>query len=152
MPPSDPLVGLLHEWTGQLVGRSIRSLIIYMKENDLSISQVGALFQVHHGRANVSNLGEGLGITTAAASQMLDRLVQQDLIRRSEDPDDRRAKKLMLTGKGCRLVQQSLQTRQNWLAEVVEALSAREREQVAAAVKILIEKTEGLDEQPAAVR
>ncbi len=150
MPLSDPLVGLLQEWTGQLMHRSIRSLIHYMKENDLSISQVGALFQVHHGRANVSNLGEGLGITTAAASQMLDRLVQQDLIRRSEDPQDRRAKKLMLTSKGCRFVQQSLQARQSWLAEVVEGLSPREREQVAAAVKILIEKTERMDEQPAA--
>ena len=110
------------------------------------MSQVGALFQIHRGTSNVSDLGEGLGITIAAASQMLERLVQQELIRRSEDPQDRRAKKLVLTDKGCRIMQESLRARQGWLEDLVASLSASEKQQVAAAVKVMIDKTNQLDQ------
>jgi DNA-binding MarR family transcriptional regulator len=125
----------------------MRSFILYSKENGLSMSQIGALFQIYHGKSNVSGLGEGLGITHAAASQMLDRLVQQKLILRTEDPQDRRVKQLVLTDKGCRIMQESVRARQGWLDDLVSRLSAGQKEQIAAAVKILIEKTNQLDQQ-----
>ena len=78
MPQRDPLILTLQEWIGTFMRRSMRSLILYSKENELSMSQIGALFQINRGRSNVSDLGEGLGITSAAASQMLERLVQQE--------------------------------------------------------------------------
>ena len=130
--------------------RSMRSMILYMKENDLSMSQVGALFQIHHGRSNVSDLGEGLGISIAAASQMLERLVQQGLIVRSEDPDDRRVKKLVLTDKGCRVMQESVRARQEWLAELVSSLAPAEKERIAAALQIMIERVNQLEHRPEA--
>jgi DNA-binding MarR family transcriptional regulator len=147
MSHADPLVLILQEWIGVFMRRSMRSLILYMKENELSMSQVGALFQINRGRSNVSDLGEGLGITIAAASQMLERLVQQELILRSEDPQDRRVKHLALTDKGCRIMQESVQARQSWVVDLVSTLSADEKEQIAAAVKILIEKTNQLDQR-----
>jgi DNA-binding MarR family transcriptional regulator len=128
--------------------RSMRNWILYMKENDLSTSQVGALYQIHRGRSNVSDLGEGLGISIAAASQMLERLVQQELIVRSEDLQDRRVKHLVLTDKGNRVVEESLQARQGWLDDFVSTLSAGEKEQIAAAVRIMIDKTNELDQRP----
>ncbi len=131
---------------------SMHSLILYMKENELSISQVGALFQINHGRSNVSDLGEALGITIPAASQMLERLVQQDLILRSEDPQDRRVKHLVLTGKGCRIIRESVKARQGWLESLVSTLSASEREQVAAAVRTMINKANQLDQRPESER
>ncbi|HEX8993034.1 MAG TPA: MarR family transcriptional regulator [Anaerolineales bacterium] len=145
MSRADPLVPLLQEWIGAFMRRSMRSMILFMKENELSMTQVGALFQVQRGRTNVSDLGEGMGVTIAAASQMLERLVQQGLVRRSEDPHDRRAKNLVLTDKGCKIVQESVRARQSWVDELVASLSPGEREQVAAAVRIMIEKTEQLD-------
>ena len=78
MSSVDPLPPILQEWIGIFMRRSMRSLIQYIKENDLSMSQIGALFQIQRGKSNVSELGEGLGISTAAASQMLERLVQHD--------------------------------------------------------------------------
>ncbi len=146
MSNAEPLSGLLHEWMAVVMRRSLRNMMRYMRENELSMTQIGALFQIHRGRTNVSDLAERLGVTTAAASQMLERLVQQDLIRRSEDPEDRRAKRLVLTDKGYRIVQRSLQARQGWLEAAVSGLSAREREQVAAAVKILIERARQVEE------
>lgn len=145
MSQTDPLVHILQEWTGALMRSSMRSLILHMKEHELSMSQLGALFQIHRGRSNVSDLGEGLGITIAAASQMLDRLVQQGLIVRLEDPQDRRAKKLALTDKGRRILQDSAQARQGWLQDLVATLSASEKERIASALKVMIEKTNQLE-------
>jgi len=146
MPHSDPLVLVLQEWMGAFMRRSMRSLVLCMKENELSMSQVGALFQINRGRSNVSDLGEGLGISTAAASQMLERLVQQELILRSEDPQDRRVKQLALTDKGCRIIEEIIQARQGSLEDLVSILSASEKEQIAAAVKVMIDKTDQLDQ------
>ena len=144
-PPVDPLTTTLQEWIGVFMHHSMRSFILYSKENGLSMSQIGALFQINHGRSNVSDLGDGLGITNAAASQMLERLVQQELILRSEDLQDRRVKHLVLTDKGCRIMQESIQARQGWLVDLVAILSADEKEQIAAALKVLIDKTNQLD-------
>ena len=53
MQHTDPLLPILQEWIGTFMRRSMQSLIIYMKQNDLSMSQVGALFQINRGRSNV---------------------------------------------------------------------------------------------------
>jgi len=152
MAHTDPLIHLLQDWTGALMRRSMQGMIHYMKENELSMSQVGALFQVNRGSSNVSDLGEGLGISIAAASQMLERLVQQGLIVRVEDPQDRRVKHLTLTDKGRRIMQASMQARQGWLDDLVHILSPGEREQVASAIKVMIEKTKQLERSPEAAR
>ncbi len=146
MPKPDPLAALLHEWMAAFMRHSMHSMIRYMKTNDLSMSQVGALFQVQRGRSNVSDLGEGLGITIAAASQMLERLVQLGLVRRSEDPDDRRAKKLVLTDKGCRVIEESIQARQGWVQQLAASLSPAEKELVATSVRIMIDKLNRIDQ------
>lgn len=146
MPNAEPVVLLLQEWIGAFMRRSMRSLILFLKENDLSMSQIGALFQIKSGKSNVSDLGEWLGISIAAASQMLERLVQQELVLRSEDSQDRRAKHLVLTDKGCRIMEKSIQARLGWLKELVSTLSAGEKEQIATAVRILIDRTNQLDQ------
>jgi DNA-binding MarR family transcriptional regulator len=148
MSSADPLTVTLQEWIGTFMRRSMRSFIHYSKESGLSMSQVGALFQINHGRSNVSDLGDGLGISNAAASQMLERLVQEGLILRSEDPQDRRVKQLVLTEKGCKILEESVQARQGWLKDLVSILSPGEKEQIDGALKILIIKTNQLD-QPA---
>ena len=152
MSSVDPLPPILQEWIGIFMRRSMRSLIQYIKENDLSMSQIGALFQIQRGKSNVSELGEGLGISTAAASQMLERLVQHDLILRSENPQDRRVKQLVLTDKGLRIIQESVQFRKDLLEDLVSSMSDDEKGTVEAAVNILIDKTNQLDQRPALVR
>ncbi len=54
----------------------------------------------HGGKSGVSEIGGQMGVTNAAASQAVDRLVHLGLIERTEDPDDRRAKRLTLTQAG----------------------------------------------------
>ncbi len=147
MPPSDPLVLTLQEWIGTLMRRSMRNFIHSSKDNGLSMSQIGAMFQIKRGRSNVSDLGDGLGVTNAAASQMLERLVQDGLILRSEDPQDRRVKQLVLTDKGNQILQETVQARQGWLEDLVACLSTDEKGQITTALRVMIEKTNLLDQR-----
>jgi len=126
--------------------RSMRNFLHYTREKELSMSQIGALFHLNRmGTCGVSAISDDLGVTDAAASQMLERLVQQGLITRSEDPHDRRVKQIVLTEKGHQVLQESIHARQGWLEDLARVLSKEEKEQVVAALQILIEKASQLE-------
>jgi DNA-binding MarR family transcriptional regulator len=91
----------------------------------------------HAGPHGVSDLGEHLGVTNAAASQMIDRLVQQGLLLRAEDPRDRRMKNITLTPKGQTLIQQSIEARQRWMEDLTKALTPEEQDSIITALTIL---------------
>jgi DNA-binding MarR family transcriptional regulator len=149
MESTDPFIGTLHECMEMIMQRSMRHFFQYAKGIGLSMPQIGALFHLKRGgTSGISNISDDLGVTSAATSQMLDRLVQQELILRSEDPVDRRVKNIVLTDKGQRILGELLQVRQAWLEELAVALSPGEKEQIVAALKILIAKAHQLD-QPA---
>jgi len=141
MQNADPFVAALQEWIEIFMRRSMRNFIQHSKDSGLSMSQNVALFHIHcQGSSGVSGLGEHLGVTSAAVSQMLERLVQQGLILRTEDPNDRRVKQIVLTDKGHQVLQEGINARQGWLNELGEHLSAGEKDQVVAALKILVHK------------
>jgi DNA-binding MarR family transcriptional regulator len=141
MRHADPFVFTLQKWIEISMHRSIRHFICFARENGLSMSQLGALLHVHHaGSKGVTDLGDHLGVTSAAASQMLDRLVQQELILRSVDPNDRRVKQIVLTDKGLQVLQESIRARQGWLYDLAETLSDAEKETILPALTMLIDK------------
>ena len=145
MQQSDLMTAALQEWVAVFMRRSMRNFIRYTRDSGLSMSQIGALFHIHReGSGGVTDLGDSLGVTSAAASQMLERLVQQDLILRTEDQVDRRVKQLALTEKGTRVIQESIHARQGWLDDLAKMLSPTEKEQVVAALEILIDKAKRL--------
>ena len=137
----DQFVSTLVEWSEVYMHNSMSNFFHYSKESGLSMSQIGVLFQVlHKSNSAVSGIGEQLGISCAAASQMLERLVKQGLILRSEDPSDRRMKQIVLTNKGRQVLQESISARQSWIGDLAVVLSESEKEQVAAALHILLDK------------
>jgi len=143
-----PFTATFKEWIKVFMGQSMRAFFAYAKENSISMSQFGALGYISKGSGGVSDVGEDLGITSAAASQMLERLVQQGLILRSEDPHDRRVKQICLTEKGKQLLEGVWQLRERWLGDLAGTLSQDEQEKVTAALTILIEKNHQLEQQP----
>jgi len=147
MQPTDTLESTLYKWIGISIRRSMRGFIRYSKENGLSISQIGALFHIYKGASGVSDIGDDLDISSAAASQMLDHLVKQQLVLRSENQRDRRVKQLVLTEKGQRVLQESIQARQGWLEDLAKDLSPSEQEQIQSALQILIDKANQLEDQ-----
>jgi DNA-binding MarR family transcriptional regulator len=146
MPQTEPFVVTLLNWMEVSMRLSMHNFILYTKDTGLSVLQMGAMFQIHSkGVSGVSDLGSKLGITSAGASQMLDRLVLQGLTARSEDPKDRRGKQIVMTEKGLRVLQESVRARQGWTEALAATLTAQEKEQVRAALNILIIKTNQLE-------
>lgn len=143
---SPPLSASLREWLRITMRFSMRQFMQFAKENNYSIPQLNALFRIRYkGACGVSDLGEEMGITSAAASQLLDKLVQQGLVMRTEDPQDRRNKLITLTKAGMQVSEKSMQARQEWLDRLAERLSPAEQQQVQAALELLIERAAELD-------
>jgi DNA-binding MarR family transcriptional regulator len=147
MLTDDAFVASLREFMGTFMRRSMRNFIFFVKERELSMSQIGALFQINRGCGGVSEIGDVLGVTSAAASQILQRLVEQGYVLRSENPLDRRSKQIMLTDKGAQLIRDALAARQGWLDELPSTLSDVEKAQITAALNILITKVDQLEKQ-----
>jgi len=142
---SDPFIAALEEWINVSMHRSMRNFIGYARQRGLSMSHIGAMFHIHReGTCGVTELGNHLDVTSAAASQMLDRLVQQELILRTEDPDDRRVKQIELSDKGKLLLEEGIRARQRWVEDLVESLSQVEKDTIKAALDTLNDKVRAL--------
>ncbi len=139
MSSDTQIVDALHEWLELSRNRSMSGLFRYAREKGVSMHQIGTLFHLsRRGISGVSGIGDDLGVTSAAASQMLDRLVQTGLVLRTEDPNDRRAKRIVLTSAGERMVRESTEMRGRWFADLAGLLLPDEREIVLSALQILI--------------
>lgn len=115
----------------------------------ISMPQLGILMQIHfHGNCGISAISDRFDITSAAASQLVDKLVQSRLIQREEDPHDRRAKLLNMTEKGKELIQQSTERRYRWMEDLALKLSDEEREQVNEALEIMTRAAQELESEP----
>ncbi len=142
---ADPFLSSLKQWMDISMRHSMRNTIRYARESGLSMSHIGAIFHIHRiGSCGVTEIGDHLGVTSAAASQLLDRLVQQGLVERSEDPVDRRVKRIELTEKGQHLFEEGVRARQSWLDDLARTLSDQEKEQITTAFSILISKVSQL--------
>jgi DNA-binding MarR family transcriptional regulator len=112
----------------------------------LSMPQLGILMQLHYrGTCGISDLSERFDITNAAASQLVDKLVQSGLIQREEDPHDRRVKRVDLTEKGTELIRHHTEKRYRWVEGVAHKLTPEEREQVHQALDILARAAQDVD-------
>lgn len=121
----------------------------FAKSTGLSMQQFGILIQLHfRGVCGMSEVSERFEITPAAASQLVDKLVQSGLIQRDEDPHDRRAKCLKLTDKGIALMQRNIEERYRWVDELASRLTATEQAKVTEAMRILIQSTQELAVTP----
>jgi DNA-binding MarR family transcriptional regulator len=129
---------VLREWAEVFMRRSMHDFIQFSKDSGLSMSQLSVLFRLYHGGdCGVSGLGDHLGVTNAAASQMVDRLVHFGILERTEDPDDRRVKKLSLTARGESIVCESIEARRRWLEELTTKLTPAEQESITQALDTL---------------
>lgn len=143
---SETFVQTLMKWIEVFMRGSMHNFLLFSKQHGFSMTQVSVLFMLRRtGASSVSDIGDELQVSTAAASQLLDRLVQQDLLIRTEHPKDRRLKQIVLSNKGQAVLQEAVQARQRWLEDLVKLLPSDEQEQVITALTILIDKATQLD-------
>jgi DNA-binding MarR family transcriptional regulator len=134
------LTEVIREWSEVFMQRSMRDFRRFMETTGLSFSQINILMRlVHHGNTSVSEVGEQLGVTNAAASQAVDRLVGLGLIQRTEDPVDRRTKQLALTPKGYAMIEEGIAARSEWIEGLTDALNAEQQILIISALTLLTE-------------
>ncbi len=137
----------IREWSEVFMRHSGRDFRQFMGNNSLSFSQVTVLMRLYHGtKSGVTELGEVMGVTNAAASQAIDRLVLLGLITRTEDKVDRRAKELVLTEKGCDLVSRAIEARSLWVEGLTTALNGEQQDMIISALSMLTEAARKMDD------
>jgi DNA-binding MarR family transcriptional regulator len=140
MSPTKVLTEVIREWSEIFMHRSGRDFKRFMDETSLSFSQLSVLMRLKHGgNSGVSEIGDLLGVTNAAASQAVDRLVHLGLIERTEDPEDRRAKRLALTQKGNTLIEKGVEARSKWIEGLTDALTLEQQNMIISALTLLTE-------------
>jgi len=128
---------------------SLHERLHLAKALGLSMPQFGILMQLHYrGNCGVSDIGERFDITSAAASQLVDKLVQSRMIQREEDPHDRRAKLLSLTKKAQELIQQNIEERYRWVDQLSDKLTVEQSQKVVEALNIMTQAARELDAEP----
>ncbi|HKJ39753.1 MAG TPA: MarR family transcriptional regulator [Anaerolineales bacterium] len=139
----------IRSWMDVFMHRSMRGWGRYAKSTGLSMPQFSVLMQLHHkGACGMSEISERFQVTPAAASQLVDKLVQAGFIVREEDPHDRRAKLLNLSDKGSDLVQQGIEERYRWLDQLSGRLTEAERIQIGEALETLTRVAMDLEAEP----
>lgn len=140
------LEATIHQWIMLNMHHSLGGFLRYTREKNLSLPQLRTLIHLLHASdCNISNLGAKFGVTNAASSQLMEKLVQQGYVERREDPLDRRKKVLELTDEGREIALEGVRARQSWLSNLVKALNPEEQEQVQAALILMITRASELD-------
>ncbi|HEY2186456.1 MAG TPA: MarR family transcriptional regulator [Xanthobacteraceae bacterium] len=95
-----------------LVSHRAGAALSRIEDAGVTLAQVILMARVKRaGAASVSELAKVSPGSAAAMSQMVDRLVRQDWLARSEDPADRRRKTVSLTSAGAGLLRDLEQAR-----------------------------------------
>ena len=149
MTKSPPFSQAIRSWMDVFMQRSMRGWGLFAKSTGLSMPQFSVMMQLHYkGACGMSQVSERFEITAAAASQLVDKLVQGGLIKRDEDPYDRRAKVLNITDKGRELIQRGIEERYRWVDQLGGKLTVEERAQVSDALNIMTRAAQELEAEP----
>lgn len=136
----------LHEWAEVFMHRSMREWWRYVRSTGLTMPQFNVMMKLFYGGGcGVSEISTHLDITAAAASQMVDGLVQKGYLTRVEAEHDRRAKQIALSLEGRALIEKGIEARSGWTRELTQHLDAERREAISAALKQLAEATRKLE-------
>ena len=148
MTKPTPITQPLRAWMDVFMHRSMRGWNQFAKSTGLSMPQFSILMLLHYkGACGMSEISERFDVSAAAASQLVDKLVQAGYIERTEDPSDRRAKLLKLSAKGAKLVDDGIQERYRWMDELTSRLSAADQTKISEALSMLTEEARKLDQK-----
>ena len=114
----------LQRQAGQTLGQYAASVWI---DSGLTITQLKSLFLItSKGSTNFRKLAEALGVTPSNVTGIVDRLVEQELVGRTENSEDRRMMILRATDKGRTLLSYLRESGLNLMTRILTLLSLEE--------------------------
>jgi len=106
---------------------------------NLSIGQLKSLFFIDsEGTTNFRKLANALGVTPPDVTRIVDRLVEQGLVSRRENSEDRRMQLLQATKKGKALLARLRENKATHLHRILTHLSTAELTTVAQGLRSLV--------------
>lgn len=140
MNNSSALLQAIRNWSQIYMRYSMHALMSFARQHALSMSHWNLLMRLQYeGSSTISEIGEHLGVTNAAASQIVQRLVEEGYVERRESAVDRRIKQVALTAAGHTLIAQSIEARTEWLQALPQKLSPVQQQEIIAALNLLTE-------------
>ena len=122
---------LLRELMCLVIQRSAGEMMRIMAAEGLSMPQMVSLHMLRDcGPLSISAIAEKLSLSLAATSHLVDRMVQQELVLRSEDTTDRRQKRVAITPSGKALLERLVQARLREATQIMAGLPPELHEQL----------------------
>jgi DNA-binding MarR family transcriptional regulator len=114
----------LQRQVGRIIGQHVPSIWI---DSGLTLTQLRSLFLiVNKGSTNFRKLAEALKVTPSNVTGIVDRLEEQELVSRTQNPEDRREITLQATDKGKALVANLRESGINHMIKILALLSLEE--------------------------
>ena len=85
--------------------------------------KVLTLIAVEQDRATGHDLAEAMGVSVATMSGLIDRLVEQGMVARKDDPDDRRVRRLSVTDSGSAILRSLISSGNTMPPQVLDRLA-----------------------------
>jgi DNA-binding MarR family transcriptional regulator len=138
---NEQLAGQLARFIGQVMKGDQSELIALIAELDLTMAQMRGLFMLEAAGRGVAltELAPSMGLSVAAAGRAVDGLVRHGFVARSEDPLDRRIKRLALTHEGSATLTRVMEARLVGLRRFAASLGDAERDALAAALSAVFD-------------
>jgi DNA-binding MarR family transcriptional regulator len=137
------LMGLVHR-------RSAGSTLALMNEAGLTMAQMVALYVLDHlGAQSVTAIASFLNLSPAATSHLVDRLVTGGFVGRTEDQQDRRQKRIAITGAGRTLAARVHEERAREFASALALVSPELQRQFAGVLGRVVEELRAAPEKRA---
>ena len=133
MSPKDLAGELLRLWSHLMRGSS-QQMFVVLGELELSMTQMKTLSMLDDclQEVSVKELSDLLGLSLPATSRTVDGLLRRGFLSRHEDAEDRRIKRVRLTGDGRAVVQRIVTARLQGLEAYASTLSDDQRGQLMA--------------------
>lgn len=116
---------------------------------ELTMPQLKALASLIDGQVRMGDIASQSGISHSAATAMIDRLVDKELVSRSHDEHDRRVVVCELTPAGRELLDRFWSVREDTLRKLAAKMSLEELETVVPAMKIMADAAARPPAEPA---
>jgi DNA-binding MarR family transcriptional regulator len=130
----------LERQVGRIMGQHAQIIWI---DSGLTLTQLKSLFLIaNKGSTNFRKLAKALGVTPSNVTGIVDRLEEQGLVSRTQNPEDRREMTLQATDRGKALVSNLKEVGVKHMTQILSLLSLRELSALAQGLSAFIEAAE----------
>src|SRR5499427_10333450 len=142
------LANLIEEMMSHIHRRSADDTLAVMNEAGLTMAQMVALHLLTHlGPVSVSSIAACLKLSPPATSHLVDRMVVAGLVGRTEDPIDRRHKRIEITSTGRELIEGTNERRTREFTRVLSSLTGEVQAQFGKVLARVVTELKGLPDR-----